>query len=610
MAILPRIPDLMPTETFQSFVARLAAANGADSLRAFRRHFSLKSHKSISSDEVMASISKLSGLPLSLLSSRRLIIMSGHGEQGHEKLQWTNIHTSSPRFCPICIAKDYQEGEGAWHVRPWMRGHWHSLNNFVCVEHAVLLFKSPKSYTDETRWDFTRYCRDQAVELDSAIRNATPVDLHPYDRYFGERLTSEPKPCEFLDPLPYHAAYRLCEIVGRMKLFDDGAMNTPIEPGRMHVALCEGFTILTEPQRLCSFLTDLRDRHRDRSKSSSRFFIYGPLQKYLAYLANVEGIRPLVELVRDHAMETFPIGPEDDFLGGGGVRKWHSLRTAKLKLGIDTRSMRKIAIERGLIGPAQTHLLDNEIVLPAEEVENLAEGYQRAVDLQYVKTKLGVLEVTARTLVRDGVLKTVVGLTPRMKPKFAKADIDGLLDDLTYGLTERTDTKGLVTLVGASRKGGGSVASVLKALVAGKLKTRYLSSDPRRTGLMRLLLDPMEVGKEFVLEGGIKRQDFVKVFPFRPLEADKLFYSDFFERVRETSPTNRVRYDAVTVESFERFQREHISLAKLAVGWARPVDVKRILDGAGLRPVWEIKGRRSLTFYRLKDVEVLRPKTV
>ncbi len=172
-----------------------------------------------------------------------------------------------------------------------------------------------------------------------------------------------------------------------------------------------------------------------------------------------------------------------------------------------------------------------------------------------------------------------------MKPKFAKADIDKLFDDLTHGLTQRADTSGLVSMVGAARKGGGSVAKIIEALVAGRLKTRYLTSDPRRIGLTRLLLDPIEVRKEFVLKGGIKRHDFAKVFPFRPLEADKLFYSDFFERVRETSPTNHVHYDAVTVESFARFQRDHISLAKLAVGWGRPVDVQLFLNRAEVRPV-------------------------
>jgi hypothetical protein len=41
--------------------------------------------------------------------------------------------------------------------------------------------------------------------------------------------------------------------------------------------------------------------------------------------------------------------------------------------------------------------------------------------------------------------------------------------------------------------------------------------------------------------------------------------------------------------------------------WARPVDVKRILDEAAVHPVWEIKGRRALTFYRREDVEPFRP---
>ncbi|KAB1087576.1 hypothetical protein F4V91_14745 [Neorhizobium galegae] len=609
MAILPRIPDLMPTETFQSFVARLAAANGAESLRAFRRHFSLKSHKSISSAEVIASVSKLSGLPIPLLFSRRLFIMSGHGEQGHEKLQWTNIHTSSPRYCPLCIMQDLQEGEAAWQIRPWMRGHRHALNNFVCVEHSVPLYKSATAYTDETRWDFTRYCREQAVEVDSAIRDASRVDLHPYDRYFAERLTGQAMSAEFLDPLPYHVAYRLCEIVGRMERSDDGKINEPTEPGRIHVALCEGFTILTEPQKLRSFLTELNKRHLNREKSSSKFYIYGSFERYLSHLITYDCIRPLIDLVREHAMDALPIGPEDNFLGGGGVRKWHTLRTAQLKLGIDARSMRKIAVERGLIAADQMHLRDNNILLPSGDVEQLARVFQNAVDLQYVKSTLGVLEQTARTLVEEGVILPGVGSTPKMKAKFSKPDIDGLLIRLTEGVDPCQNETGFLSLVDAARKGGGSVANLIVALASGKLTARYLSSDPQRGGLMRLLLDPQEVRDLFVHADGIKRQDFAKVFPFRPLEADKLFYSDFFERVQEVSPTNHVRYDAVTRDSFEAFQRGHITLAKLASGRARPIEVRRELEKAGISPVWEIKGRRALTFYRREDVAPFQPRS-
>ncbi|MBB4232202.1 TniQ family protein [Rhizobium mongolense] len=603
MVRLAHVPDLAKTEAFQSFLPRLAAVNGAASLQEFRRHFALKSHQSSASKELISEISRLTGISESILDAHQLLNVSGHGQLGHAKLRWSNLHTTSARYCPICVQNDYLSGSDRRDARPWVRGGWYGLNNYVCVEHSVELFTSPIPYSAANRWDFTSHLRENPRELDEAARSAKSHDPLPYDVYFDHRLTRNVESVQLLDPLPYHIAYSLCELLGQMKLLGNSPHTVDAAPARMHDARCVGFDLLADRGKLLQFLDELRGRHLARIKTSSRYHVYGPFQRYLSQLLQTPGARPLIDLVREHAMSALPIGPNDDFIGGGGCRKWHTIRTAKLEYDIDPRLMRKLLIERGLIGDGEAISRDNHILIPADKVQELASYCQDGVDLQYVRETFGILESTARQLVNAGIISPLYGSSKGIKAKFSRTAIDATLRDVLSGLPERNEDGNLISLVDATRLGGRSVSNLIVAILEGRLPTRFLTSRTDRTGFMRLLLDPTEIRAEFVKPVGIKRHEFTAIFRFRPLEGDKFFYSKFFERSRETSPTNHREFDVVTRGSLERFQQVHVSLAALSKGRGRPVDVKNMLNEAGINPVWEIKGRRALTFYKRSEVE-------
>lgn len=397
-------------------------------------------------------------------------------------------------------------------------------------------------------------------------------------------------------------AYRLCAVVGQMKLFG-ASENSDWTSSRMHEACCSGFDILSDETALSNFLNEQHDRHFTRKKSSSRYRIYGPFQRFLTYLCDEPGARSLIDFVRKHAMDALPIGPYDDFIGGGGVRKWHTIRTAKLEFNMDTRLVRKMLVERGVLSESQAKLRDNDILIPAREIESLAGARDDGVYLGYVKEKFGIVEATAKQLMNLGVIEPLFGAVNGMKTKFSQTAIDATLAAAISGLPERDDDGELVPLVDATHLGARSVANLFAAVVAGRLKARAVSTQSSRVGIMRLLFDPVEVRKEFIKKVGVKRHEFTAIFKFRPLEGDQFFYSDFFERTRERSPTNHREFDVITRTSLEQFQREHLSLAAIAKGRGRPVDMKRLLDQAIILPVWQIEGRRALTFYRRSDIK-------
>ncbi|MBY3417048.1 hypothetical protein HFN87_27705 [Rhizobium laguerreae] len=598
MVQLANVPCLMPTEPLPNFISRLAAVNGARSLQDFRRHFMLKTHKSYGTQDLFSRIRKLTGIPEDILASHSIFNATGHSELSHTKLRWTNLHTSSARYCPLCIQNDYLRQDESIKGRYWVRGGWHAANNQVCVEHSVELFTSPIAYNAGNRWDFSKHIRDNAMEVEKAAASATNCELHSYDRYFDRRITGSFQDLQFLDPLPYHIAYRLCELIGQMKLGSD-----TVDLRRMHKARCEGFDILSDNGKLLGYLDELRDRHLARTKTSSRYFVYGPFERYLAQLIEIPDAKPLINTVRDHAMRALPIGPKDDFLGGGGVRKWHTVRTAKLEFDIDPRLMRKMMIERGIITESQMVLKDNEILVPAAEVESLANAYGDSVDLQYVKNTFGVVEATARQLINIGVIEPIYGAIAGMKARFSRTAIDATLEAVVSGLAEVAEDGHLVSLFDAIRLGPKSKANLIAALVDRTISPRGLSMQPDRVGFMRLLLDPADIRREFIKPVDIKRHEFRAIFQLRPHEVDDFFYSQFFKQKRERSPTNHREFDVVTRDSLLRFQQDHVSLAAAAKGWGRSVDMKTRLDAVGIVPVWQIPGRRVLTFYRRNEVE-------
>ncbi|RYF49225.1 MAG: hypothetical protein EOO38_08375, partial [Cytophagaceae bacterium] len=474
MVRLAQVPPLMKTEALPNYLSRLAAVNGASSLQKFRRHFALPTNLSYASQDLFSKVGRLTGISQSDLESNILFAVTGHDDLGHTKLRWTNIHTASARYCPLCVADD-SIGSRDNEARPWVRGAWHALNNYVCIEHSTPLYASPIPYDGANRWDFSKHVRDNQHELKTAIAEARQSEVRAYDVYFAGRLTRTNAEVRYLDPVPYHIAYQLCGVVGQMKL--SGASEVArAQSGIMHDAYCLGFDILSDEGKLTAFLCEQDDRHLTRTKSSSRYRVYGPLQRYLTYLSDLPGARPLTDFVREHAMNALPIGPTDDFIGGGGVRRWHTLRTAKLEFNIDTRLARKMLVERGVLCESQATLKDNDILIPAAEIETLVGVRDDGVYLQYIKDKFGVVDATAQQLIHLGVIQPLYGAVSGIKTKFSQTAIDAILDVACRNVSEQPEDGSLLPLVDATRVGARSIANLIAAVVAGRLRARALST--------------------------------------------------------------------------------------------------------------------------------------
>lgn len=497
-------------------------------------------------------------------------------------------------------------GSGRPESRPWIRATWLVTHNDVCVEHGSKIFTSAKPYVRRARHDFSHYMRDQRSEFEFALANKETFDVSPYDRYFSDRFLGGHLPVELLDPLPYYIACRLCAIVGRMALGGNDSKRCSKYGARVEGSRRFGFDLLAERPRFLDYLSELNAGYLKRKLSAKGNSLYGELQRYLSAHVDIPELRPFIDMVREHAMSALPIGPEDRFIGGGGVRRLHSVLTAANETGVHSTVLRKILTERGIIGKHEGKTPDNKVIFSAADLENAASDHRDSLHFQDVPPILGVSAHIVMRIVEIGALQPAFGVSKGMRAKFTKSSVDALLSSLIGNAEVREEDLKIVPLARAFGKAGCQIADIIRALIDGRVATRYVSKDSSRVGLARILVDLAEVKAAFFRPvSGLTIAHFNKAVCNKHSGAKAFMYSGFFQ-IESELRGNNVMHDIVTTESYDSFFREHASLAELANGWMFPCDLRKKLARANIHPVWTLRHRRALTFYRRAEVEAYR----
>ncbi|MCK8782238.1 TniQ family protein [Rhizobium sp. NTR19] len=143
MSKLSRVPVMHPLEPLQTYVSRLAAANGASSAAQFGRHMNFNVRRRVESSAALKRISQITGFDEATLGGHYLSYDGRSFVKFAEiRMLGRNVHWTSPRFCPRCIESDLRTGVGDWELRPHIRISWLANHNEVCAEHATPIFTS------------------------------------------------------------------------------------------------------------------------------------------------------------------------------------------------------------------------------------------------------------------------------------------------------------------------------------------------------------------------------------------------------------------------------------------------------------------------------------
>ncbi len=158
---------------------------------------------------------------------------------------------------------------------------------------------------------------------------------------------------------------------------------------------------------------------------------FGDLYDRLTFDLTNEDYAPFRNLLRDHILKTWPLGPGDDLMGEPVLtRHLHSVLTASREYGIDSRRLRKLLVSAGVVRPVEQGRSDAWELFTPEDAEPVLSRLETLVSATDLQDALLISRTHFESLRKDGYFApTLEG--PEHKPLWdlreARSFIDGLL---------------------------------------------------------------------------------------------------------------------------------------------------------------------------------------
>lgn len=136
------------------------------------------------------------------------------------------------------------------------------------------------------------------------------------------------------------------------------------------------------------------------------------------------------EILHDHMMEIWPLGPGDEVLGQPVMeRRLHSVRTAAQATGVDQRRLRKMLAVAGIVPEPEAGLPDSWEVFEASKAKGILDDLTTLVPAKTFAVLIGASRSQFDLLVRDGLLIPALesgDVEAVWNPADAVAFLDGL----------------------------------------------------------------------------------------------------------------------------------------------------------------------------------------
>ena len=399
-------------EGVMSFVSRLAAANGLELVRHFCADTGLGFQGLVDgSDDELIRVSRLTGIPVEDLGAWTMKSDADGFSLRGERLVQSSILRTSTHACPACLIADIARSTRSPDVAAYGRTVWQVASIRTCPIHGMALVEVGRG-KGQTTHDFTAVVRPSLDDLERLRDAAALRETSAFERYMLRRLDGEPvQPSPFLDSLPFHAAGRVCEMLGGVALHGRKLQVDRLGDDDWHLAGTVGFDIAASGEvGIREMLTDLQRRFDFASSpNSGPSAPFGTFYGWLHQTGSQPSYEPIREILRRHIQETAPVGPGDECLGVPvKARILHSVRSASLETGLHPKRLRKIIAAASLIGEDHSGLKDNEVTFDAMTAAPLLGDLATAIPLAGVGDYLGCGRVQARILLMNGLIRPLV----------------------------------------------------------------------------------------------------------------------------------------------------------------------------------------------------------
>ncbi|KLK93144.1 hypothetical protein AA309_11130 [Microvirga vignae] len=608
-------------ESPSSFASRLAALNTAGGMANFLLDLGLTSRFVADGYDWalddLATLAGISSASLATHAARRI----GGGDYmiREERVPREFLRRSRLHVCPACLQDDFACAAGPQIMRrpelhAYGRMAWLLRPIRTCAKHnlgLVEMFNTTTTRPSEL-YDFAHAIRTEWPRIDTLLAIAPRREPSVLETYILDRIRNG-RGAGWLDTCSLYGVVTICELVGAVSLQGPTPNLKLFSEDERAAAGAAGYAIASQGEEaLRRFFSSLQETCQSQAGQAGPQAIYGRLYQGWGYGGKRSEASPLRDVLRQHIVETTPVGPGTSVLGMiVEKRSVHSIYTLSRATGQHPARLRKILIEAGLVPEDATDVVDNRIVFNAEEAERLVRRLDTSVPLKDVAGYLNCPRVHARLLYEREFLRPVVDASVSMasgKHAFAKEDLDDFLERLLRSATPMSYREaGFSDLPGAAKKACCSAMEIVALVLEGRLKR--LGRDLNQQGYLALLVDVEEV--RALVRLNIKAQGMTLREIERRIGTNTKVVEALIRAgdgplptLTVVNPVNRCPQTVVPFEALDAFEREYIGLTHLArERGVHHIVLRKQLDAAGVVPALR-REKFGATFYRRIELPV------
>ncbi len=598
--VLPVTLEIHKDEAPISLVARLAAANGFPSLRAFLDHTEVTAGAIVKGDPAsMALVSQWSSIPVEQLGdlTSRTDGVALTWQLGRAILNKEMRPGRLLRYCPECVMDDQRLGAGRVVARAYYRAWWAVRGIEGCHIHDRKLTEVAV-FAGEDIHDFTRHVEMNMEFINKEVsapssRTQPCLDRYLLDGVFGNgQLT-------FLGGIDTHVVAEFSRYLGDLLSLHDVRHWMP--DGQ---AVSEwGFLLVSQGE---ATVRDVIAEVIDRSPPKKNQFgaVLGPMLPWLRRNLSKATYQPIVELVQDILERNIPFRPGDTILKPVKIRHLYSVTMAQEEFGLHPRRIRTLMQE--LFTDLRADRPDGQTYFDAATAEPVLRAAADTLTSRQAADELGLTEARMQDLLDAGIIHQVErrGGGERAYTRIRRSAVSDFEGRLVTRISAVESDVGLRSLASAASTWHRRFHNLVSMILDGTLDAFVIAGSSPLLQRVRVRSDgpPLASGPP----AGVDNQWMGTKEVERVLGTTTATVSELIERgylrVRFHLGATGRTVKLVERQSLLEFMEDHASLSEIAkCRHGFRAAIKAELDAAGIAPIFEPTGFIA-RFYRRSDL--------
>lgn len=486
-----------------------------------------------------------------------------HGFRGHV-MHAKAIKESVVRGCPDCLREDLERGTSAPERSPFIRGEWLFRPITLCAKHERPLSPLWRVSAKQDRYDIVPRMAEIASAIASGALDQKTREPNEFDLWIANRIAGRSSDI-WLDQFSLYPAAHFCELFGRALWTVEIPKSQKFAPEEAHLAFWLGFEFAKDGEsgvRLgLSSLQEFEGAPTDGPKKK-----FGDLYDRLTFDLTNEDYAPFRNLLRDHILKTWPLGPGDDLMGEPVLtRHLHSVLTASREYGIDSRRLRKLLVSAGVVRPVEQGRSDAWELFTPEDAEPVLSRLETLVSATDLQDALLISRMNFESLRKDGYFAPKLEGADH-KPLWDLREARNFLDGLLQGAEPvYVPMHNWAYLANAAVRLRVSPGTIIRLIEEGRL--HRVGKHVSRDGFPAILvtIDEVERLLDRPTAPGISIQVFAKQCGLKEVYLGRLMRMGHTPSTEGRNPKTGAKQRFLSTEDIEAFYARFITLRDLAV---------------------------------------------